>query len=139
MHEGVLQRRVGLGQLLEADDDAVGGRSLPGAFINQRGSGLLELGVGEDAGVGGVLGAALDQYGVAGIQQLLGRGGREAGAVLERLGLGAGMQRGEGHCDGGVGADGLNCGGRCSSHWLRAAVSVYMRLERGFGVDGAMG
>lgn len=102
VYESVLERGVLLGQLLQADDDAVLGCCLPRVCVDQGGAGLLELFVLEDARVVGVLGAALDEHWVAGIEQLLGGGGCEAGAVLEGLALGAGVECGEGHGAGGV-------------------------------------
>lgn len=94
---GVLERPVLLGQLLQADDDVVLGRRGPRALVDERGAGILELAVLEDALVVRVGGAALDVDAVAGREQLLGGCGREAGAVLEGLGLGAGVERGERH------------------------------------------
>ena len=107
--KGVLERELVLGQLLQADDDVVAGRRLVCAFLDERGAGLLELFVLEDAHIVGVLGAALDQHGIARVQQLLGRRGREAGAMLERLGLGARVEGGKGH------GAGFN-GGRAGSY-----------------------
>ena len=87
----VLERPVLLGQLLQADDDVVLGRLRPRALRDESRAGLLELVILEDALVVGVGGAALDVDLVAGVEQLLGGGGSEAGAVLEGLGLGAGV------------------------------------------------
>lgn len=97
VHHGVLERPVLLGQLLQADDDVVLGRLCPRALGDERGAGILEFPVLEDALVVGVGGAALDIDLVAGGEQLLGGGGCEAGAVLKGLGLGAGVQCGKRH------------------------------------------
>jgi hypothetical protein len=95
--KGVLERKLVFGQFLQADDDAVLGCRLVSAFLDERRAGLLELLVLEDARIVGVLGAALDEHWVAGVEELLGRGGGQAGAVLERLGLSAGVEGGERH------------------------------------------
>lgn len=112
VHKGVLERRILLGQLLEANDDVVFWCVLPRVCVDQYSAGLLEFLVLEDARVIGVLGAALDAHGVAGIEQLLGGGGCEAGAVLKRLALSAGVEGGEGH-----GSDCRRFSGRKKVNW----------------------
>ena len=99
VHHGVLQRPVLLGQLLQANDDVVLGRLCPRALGDEGCACLLKLLILEDALVVGVGGAALDIDLVAGVEQLPGRGGCEAGAVLEGLGLCARVQCRERHCD----------------------------------------
>jgi hypothetical protein len=128
VYKRVLERKLVFGQLLEPDDDAVRGRSLVCAFVDQRRAGLLKLVVLEDAGIVGVLGAALDQHGVAGVEQLLCRGGRQAGAVLERLGLGAGVEGGQGH---GGGWCRCRCRGRRESIARAAGEAAGRKLYTG--------
>lgn len=96
---GVLKRGILLGQLLKANDDVVLRRLLPRVCRHKLAADLLVLLILEDALVIGVLWAALDNNGVASIQQGLGRRGRQARAVLVELGFGAGVQRGERHGD----------------------------------------
>lgn len=62
----------------------VGGGLAPGVLRHQCRSYSLKLGIVEDT-----LWAALNVYGVAGIEEGLGRGGSEGGAVLESLACGA--------------------------------------------------
>lgn len=67
-------------QLLEADNDVLLGGLPPAAGGNQRRSNLLELGIIKDSD-----GALLHVHRIASINQCLGRGGGEGGAVLKRL------------------------------------------------------
>lgn len=75
----------------------VSGGFAPGVLGHQCRSYGLELGIVENA-----LWAALNVDGVAGIEEGLGGGGSEGGAVLERLACGAlaiaVWERGEGGC-----------------------------------------
>jgi hypothetical protein len=93
----VLERELVFGQLLQSDDDPVLGRRLVCAFLDQRRTCLLELLVFEDASIVWILGAALDQDWVASVEELLGCGGCESRAVLQRLGFGAGVKSGKCH------------------------------------------
>lgn len=133
VHKRVREREVVVGQLLEADDDVVGGGRLVCALVDERGAGLLELGVVEDARIRRVLGAALDQHRVARGEQLLRRRGREAGPVLERLGLGARVEGGEGHGDVEAVAGPVNwqCPGTCQRRLIYVqAVGLVLVSER---------
>lgn len=98
VHKGVIKGGFGLWELLQANDDAVGGRRFPRAFGDQGSASLLKLLVLENTGIVWVLGAALDEDWVAGIEQLLRGGGCEGGAVFEEFGLSAGVKGGESHC-----------------------------------------
>lgn len=98
VHKGMAERRFGLGELLQTNDDAVGGRRLPRAFGDEGSTGLLKLFVLEYTGIVWVLGAPLDEDGVACIEQLARGGGGEGGSVLEEFGLSAGVEGGKGHC-----------------------------------------
>jgi len=95
--ECVLERELILGELLQSDDNPVFGRALVCTFLDQGRTCLLKLFVFEDAGIVWVLGAALDQDWVAGVEELLRCGGCEGRSVLQRLGLGACVEGGERH------------------------------------------
>lgn len=76
--ESVLEGELFIWQLLQPNDDAVCRRRLVGALVDQCCTSLLKLLVFEDAGIVGVCRTALDEYWVAGIEQLLDCGGCEA-------------------------------------------------------------
>lgn len=96
----VLEREGLLAQLLEPNDDVVGGRVDPRLLVDEGGAGGLELGVGEDArGAGLGAGALLDVNLIAGCDEGLGGGRGQGGAVLEGLGLGAEVEDCGRHCE----------------------------------------
>lgn len=95
---GVLEGEGLLAQLLEADDDVVGGGVDPALLLDNLAAGLLELGVVEDARGARLLAAALlDVDHVAGVDERLGGCRCQGGAVLEGLGLGAQVEDGGRH------------------------------------------
>lgn len=97
----VLEGEGLLAQLLETDDNVVGGGVDPALLLDDGAAGLLELGVIEDAGGAGLVSAALlDADLVAGVDEGLGGGGRQGGAVLEGLSLGAQVEDGGRHVEG---------------------------------------
>lgn len=97
VYESVLERGVFFWEFLQANDYAVGWGRLPRAFVDQGAANVLELLVLEDTGVIGVFGTALDEHGVACVEQLLGCGGSETGTVFEGLGLSASVESWERH------------------------------------------
>lgn len=77
----VFQReRVLVLELLEADDDVVGGGVRPGALVNERGAGGLEIGVVEDAD-----GTPLDVHGEAVFDELSGGRGGYCARSMDRV------------------------------------------------------
>lgn len=76
----MLEREGLLGQLLQADNDVVGGSFAPGASRHQSAADLGELLIVEDAD-----GALLDIDSVAGVNQGLGGGGSQSRPLLSEL------------------------------------------------------
>ena len=125
----MLEGELLLGQLLQADDDVLLGDLSPAALRDERCAGSLELAVVEDA-----LAAALHIDGVAGLDQLLGGGGRQGASVLERLALGTQVQYSGGHVvDDDDGLEGLESGltaaRRCNWDWQLGIVEVLRRKK----------
>jgi hypothetical protein len=69
---GMAKGTLDVGELLEAEDDVVGGGVGPGAGWDKLGAGGLELGILVDA-----VGGALDADDVAGVEEGLGAAGRD--------------------------------------------------------------
>lgn len=109
----VLEGEGLLAELLQADDDVVGGRVDPALLLDDLGASLLELGIVEDArGARLLAGALLDVDHVAGIDECLGGRGRQSRAVLEGLGLGAQVEDSGRHVERLCGDDLIGVGGK---------------------------